>query len=152
VAIRRFLVGAAAVAILIFAAAFAPAVFGFHQGAGSLTDQLQSQQCVNWFGTRWCKAADAQAQTTTQDSVTPSQIQSTTQTSTTSSEAPPSNVDQSNPRPPCPSGDVASGATGDMYCVPASTIPPCPLVTAQTYTPPGQMGKCEGIAIGQPCC
>jgi hypothetical protein len=42
-------------------------------------------------------------------------------------------VDQSNPRPPCPSTDVVSGATGNVYCLIASQQPPA---TTATPTPP----------------
>ena len=44
-------------------------------------------------------------------------------------------VDQSNPRPPCPSTDVVSSATGDVYCLIASQpAPPSTETTTATTT------------------
>jgi hypothetical protein len=42
-------------------------------------------------------------------------------------------VDQAHPRPPCPSSDAVSGATGNVYCIVATTQP-CP----NGFTPSGQ--------------
>jgi hypothetical protein len=59
--------------------------------------------------------------------------------------------DTSTSRPP-----PVTTTTAEAPPPPATTAeaaaPPCPAVTPQDYLPPGGVGKCPGVPVGQPCC